>query len=600
MAQAAGAPGQASLTARYWADLTQVAERGLLDFVTIEDGLQSRMPGGMRLAVRKAAGDVNTDRGQHRDGDDPLAPADQGTGAGAGMPGRRSFLLIAGAAAGAGVLSPYLGGSGAKAGVSPAVTNAEWEALRRSLSTRKLIRPGQLGYNSARLLFDPRFDNIYPAGVAYCRTPKDVSACVQFAGKTGVPIRARSGGHSYAGWSSTKGGLIADVTDMNSFHAGSGRVSVGTGMHLIDFYDNLAARGLAVPGGSCPTVGIAGLTLGGGLGVLSRAYGLTSDNLESVQIVTASGDILNCDSGNHSDLFWACRGGGGGNFGVATSFTFRTRSLSSLVLFFLSWPWPRAARVVASWQSWAPLAPDALWSNLHLSASPGGGTPTVQVGGTYLGSAAGAGSLLRKLYADVGSAPSSVFVARESYLNAMLLEAGCAGLSVPECHLPGQAPNGRLGREPEFAQSDFFTRRLPGSGIDTLVAWIERLRGVQGAPGGAGGIAFDALGGTVNRVPPSATAFVHRNALFLAQYTTVWKSGAAGSGPARQQAWLRAFHAAMGPYASGQAYQNYVDPYLTNWSQAYFGANYPRLQQVKAGYDPQRLFNFPQAITPSA
>ncbi|HUK67979.1 MAG TPA: FAD-binding oxidoreductase [Streptosporangiaceae bacterium] len=529
-----------------------------------------------------------------------------------GMPGRRSFLLMAGAAVGAGALSSCMrvaeGQAGAagtvrvtrQARLTAAVNSPNWTALRDDLSTHQLLQPGNRTYPAAKVLFDPRFDGLEPAAIAYCRTPGDVSTCLAFARKYGVRIRARSGGHSYAGWSSVTGGLIVDVTQMNSFSVGSGNVQVGTGTHLIDLYNHLAAHGLAVPGGSCPTVGSAGLTLGGGVGVLDRAYGLTCDNLESVQIVTADGLIRECSAASNSDLFWACRGGGGGNFGVATSFTFRTHPLSRLVLFFLSWPWSQAFRVIAGWQAWAPSAPDALWSNLHLAASPGGTTPSVTVGGTYLGSVSGAASLLHKLYAAVRSSPSSHFLAEETFLNAMLVEAGCSGLNVNECHLPGQAPGGTLTRQPEIAKSDFFTRRLPASGVNTLLAGVEKLQRVHGAAGGAGGVAFDAFGGVINRVAPSATAFVHRNALFLAQYTTVWRTGAASGGVANQQAWLRSFYASMRPYASGQAYQNYVDPDLTNWSQAYYGANYPRLQQIKAKYDPHQLFDFPQAITPHA
>ena len=203
--------------------------------------------------------------------------------------------------------------------------------------------------------------------------------------------------------------------------------------------------------------------------MLGRAYGLTCDNLKAVQVVTADGSVLDADASQHGDLYWACRGGGGGNFGVATSLTFRTHRLSRLVLFFLSWPWPQAARVVGGWQSWAPHAPDALWSNLHLSAAPGGPAPTVQVGGTYLGGTAGLAALLDQLYARVGSAPQNPFVQETSFLAGMLVDAGCSGLTVDECHLPWQAPGGRLARVPSDAKSDFFIAALPRAAIRTLL-----------------------------------------------------------------------------------------------------------------------------------
>lgn len=503
-------------------------------------------------------------------------------------PGRRA-VLSGGIAAGAGLLIQRgFGGS------DP--TSADWAALRRALSTHELSLPGERSYRRARQLFDPRFDTLRPAGVAYCGMPADVSACLSFAIRFKLPVRARSGGHSYAGWSSVTGGLVIDVSRISHFAVGRGTVTVGTGTDLISLYSKLAGHGLAVPGGSCPTVGLAGLALGGGIGVLSRQFGLTSDNIEAVQLVTADGSVLTCDSTSHSDLYWACRGGGGGNFGIATSCTLRTRRLRELVLFFLSWPWSQASRVVQAWQSWAPHAPQELWSNMHLGAAFGG-APGLSVGGTYVGSVADAGHLLDQLYHAVGSAPGSAFVSSEPYLHAMLIEAGCSGLPVGQC---STAPAGQLPRVPSFAKSDFFTQKLPASGVAALLAGIERLGGISGAAGGAGSIAFDALGGAVNRMRPDATAFVHRNALFLAQYYTSWSYPGARAGVARQHQWLRSLHASMHPHASGQAYQNYVDPDLVDWRQAYYGANYPRLARIKARYDPTGLFRFPQGITPPA
>jgi FAD binding domain/Berberine and berberine like len=551
----------------------------------------------------------------------PEAGPGPGTGAGPGGPAmagaavaengaapRRRFLAMAGLAAGtvplsglvrSGATAPVARRRPGRPGVAPG--NSDWEALRRALSTHKLIRPGDRSYSAAKELFDPRFDFKKPVGIAYCGNARDVSTCLAFVRKFSLPVAARTGGHSYAGWSSITGGLIVDVTGINWFHTKGSSVQVGAGIRLIDLYNQLASRGLAVPGGSCATVGLAGLTLGGGVGVLSRAFGLTSDNVQSLTIVTADGQIRTASPSSNSDLYWACRGGGGGNFGIATSFTFRARHLSQLVLFFLSWPWSSAARVVAGWQSWAPFQPDALWSNLHLSAAQRGGTPVVQVGGTYLGSVAGCQALLSKLYSAVGSRPvnpGNVFLT--SYGNAMLIEAGCSGLSVSECHLPSQTKNGRLARVPSYAKSDFFTKKIPAAGIRKLISGIEQMRGVRGAAGGVGAIAFDALGGAVNRVKPSATAFVHRDALFDAQYSTSWNEGGSANGAGRQHDWLRSFYSSVHPFASGQAYQNYIDPDLTNWQQAYYGSNFTQLTKVKAKYDPHQVFKFPQSIPPAS
>jgi FAD/FMN-containing dehydrogenase len=529
---------------------------------------------------------------------------------------RREFLLGAGAAsvaaAGAIVATRTLGGtrlpalspssSRAEHGVAaPQLrllaaagkpTSADWAALARSLSTGKLVRPGERGYRQAKQLFEPQFDALEPAGVAYCATAADVAACLSFVTRFKLPVRARSGGHSYAGWSSVTGGLVIDVSAMDSINTRSDTVRVGSGTDLIHFYAELANRGLAVPGGSCPTVGIAGLALGGGVGVLSRQYGLTCDNMTAVQIVTADGAVLDCDRTHYSDLYWACRGGGGGNFGVATSFTFRTHHLTDLSVFYLSWPWSQAAEVVSAWQSWAPHAPDALWSTLHLLADFGG-QPGLSVSGTYVGSQTDLTTHLDDLIQSAGAQPSLTSVGTQSYLDAMLLEAGCSTIPLSACHT-GQG--GQLARVPAFAKSDFFTRPLNKRGIRALLSGIEKLGAIRGADGGGGSIAFDALGGAVNQVHPAATAFVHRDALFLAQYYTSWNWPGTSRGVANQHRWLRSYYDSLHPHASGQAYQNYIDPDLTDWQQAYYGANYPRLTQVKAKYDPGNLFSFPQSI----
>jgi FAD/FMN-containing dehydrogenase len=511
------------------------------------------------------------------------------------QPDRRRFLS-AGAAVGTGaLLVPGLSSRTlVPAARSAGPTSADWAALRAKLSTHALSRPGNSSYPLAKQLFDPRFDSLHPSGIAYCGTAADVGTCIAFVKKFKMRFRVRAGGHSYAGWSSLDNGLVIDVSRINHFKVGNGNVTVGAGIDLISFYQQLAAHGLAVPGGSCPTVGLAGLALGGGIGVLGRQLGLTCDVIESLQIVTADGNVLNCDSKTHSDLLWACKGGGGGNFGVVTSFTMRTTKLSSLVLFFLQWPWSKASRVISAWQSWAPHGPSELWANMHLSCGFGG-SPQVTAGGTWLGSLTGAHRVIRSLINRVGSSPTFVSAKEHSFLSAMLIEAGCSNLTVMQCNTK---PSGVLPRVPSFAKSDFFSDRLSPSGVRAAIHATELASKVHNGPAGGGGaIAFDALGGAINRVHPQATAFVHRNALFDIQYSTSWTAPGSKSGQAAAHAWLRAAYADLHPHANGQAYQNYIDPDLKNWRQAYYGANYPRLARIKKRYDPTNLFNFPQSIT---
>jgi FAD/FMN-containing dehydrogenase len=541
-------------------------------------------------------------------------------------PGRRGFLLMAGLALGAGsgamtalagcarpghpgTPGPTPGGPAVSGSARPSATAApvpasaqDWAALGRQLTAGELVRPGSPEYGIAKLLFDPRFDTSHPAGIAYCATPQDVSACVTFVREHGIAVAVRSGGHSYGGWSGSAG-LVIDVSRLNeiTFDQAAGTVLAGSGTMLVDFYGALAAHGRAVPGGSCPTVGIAGLALGGGVGVVGRLLGLTCDNLLAVQIVTADGAVRDVSPASDPDLFWACQGGGGGSFGVVTAFTFRTHPAPDLTLFYLTWPWSQAAAVISAWQSWAPSAPDELWSNLHLTAAPGGSEPSISVGGTYAGGSGELAALLGRLYAKAGAQPATAFSQAEPYLTVMLVEAGCASLTVEQCRLPSQGPAGVLGREPELAKSDFYTTAIPAEGISTLLSHVEQMQQVAAARGAVGAVAFDAFGGAINRVSPAATAFVHRDTLFLAQYSTGWRSDVPGaalaSAPVQAQlAWLESLHAAMQPYASGQAYQNYADPDLADWQRAYYGANYPRLQAVKAAVDPGDMFRFPQSI----
>jgi FAD binding domain/Berberine and berberine like len=518
---------------------------------------------------------------------------------------RRTFL---GAAAGgaAAVAVPGIARAATDRTLAPSGTAAraagpapaDWSALAKDLSGT-LVRPGDAQYATAKLLFDPRFDGQHPAGIAYVKNPHDIATCLAFIRKFKIPFAARSGGHSYGGWSGTSG-LIIDVGAFRMGPVSGSTAVVGAGTRLIDFYNGLAAKGRAVPGGSCPTVGIAGLTMGGGIGVTARAYGLTCDSLESVQIVlpNGSGVTATADPKQYGDLFWALKGGGGGNFGVVTSFTFKTVPAPRPCLFSMNWPWSQAAKVIAAWQAWAPHAPDQLWSNLHLAAAPGGSTPNITVGGTYLGTAAEAAAVIDQLWAKSGRPANGHWSLSnpQPFLTAMLVEAGCGTIGYQACHLPWYAGGGKLTRQPQYAKSDFFTSPLSSSGINTLLAQVASLQKVAGAAGGVGGIAFDSLGGAVNRVAPGATAFVHRTALFGAQYTTDWTNGAGSGGIANQLAWLRRFWAAMRPYASGQAYQNYPDPDLVNYAQAYYGSNLPRLSGIKKKYDPTGMFTFPQSI----
>ncbi len=477
-------------------------------------------------------------------------------------------------------------------------SGTDWSELSRTLRGM-LVQPNSQEYPTARQLFNPRFDNVFPAAIAYCASPADVGTCLAFARRFRLPFAPRSGGHSYAGYSTTTG-LVLDVTPMSSVvvNAGTQTATVGAGARLIDVYAALAQHGLALPAGTCPTVGIAGLALGGGVGVLSRKWGLTCDNLLAAQVVVADGRVLTCDAHHDPDLFWALRGGGGGNFGVVTSLSFRVHQLATLSLFTLTWPWSVAATVVDAWQHWAPQAPDEVWSGCLLQAtSDKQSDPVVQVYGVSIGDVAPLDSLLQQLTGQVGVAPLNRSLWEASLLETMLDEANCSDKTVGECHLPSQNLHGQVPRSTFRAKSDYFTSFLPRQGLDLLVKAISRC---QTSPTlGEGSVGLDAFGGAINRVAADATAFVHRDTLFSAQYAATWNANAPASIVETNHSWLTEMWQELHPYASESAYQNYIDPDLIHWQHAYYGSNLLRLQHVKAAYDPSDLFHFEQSISPA-
>ncbi|MDO0927053.1 FAD-binding oxidoreductase [Streptomyces sp. TG1A-8] len=521
---------------------------------------------------------------------------------------RRTFIGGGAVALAATALTGCDGSGGTAAGSSPlpsvrtvsssrtalrttgAAAAANWAALARDLDGT-LVRPGDAAWRTAHQLYNTRFDDLKPAAVAYVAHTADVRTVLAYARAHRVRVSIRNGGHSYAGYSSGDDRLVLDVSRLDRVRASGGQAVVGAGAKLIDVYRGLAAKGVTIPAGSCPTVGVSGLVLGGGHGVASRAYGLTCDNLTRATLVTADGTQVDADAKDHPDLFWALRGAGNGNFGVVTELHFTTHPAPQAVTAYLTWPWAKAAAVLGAWQEWGPDQPDEIWSSLHLACSPGR-TPTVSVSCFSLGTYGELQNAVDRLAHRAGADASSVSLRRRGYEEAMEIYAGCSSFSADaQCHLPGSTPGrstrGALGRETYAARSDFFDRSLPAAGIRTVLRQLGAVRG------GAGSIALTALGGAVNRVGPTATAFVHRRSRMLAQYIASWSAGTSG-GPA--QSWLASAHTAMRPYASGAAYQNYTDPALTDWRRAYYGDAAARLTQVKKRYDPERFFTYAQGL----
>lgn len=469
---------------------------------------------------------------------------------------------------------------------------ADWVALASSL-TGTLVRPTSSSYPADSQLYNSKFTNLRPQGIAYCAGAEDVARCVDFATGHQMAMCARSGGHSYAAYSSCDG-LVIDVSRLASItvDTSANTAIIGAGARLIDVYNEVGAHNRLLPAGSCPTVGIAGLTLGGGIGVFGRKFGLTTDNLRSLDVVTADSTLVRAHDNTHADLLWASRGGGGGNFGVATSFTFDVHPMPEVTLFTLQYPWDAAATMLEAWQQWITTTPDEVWSNCQI-LSQGTYGYLGQIGGVFCGSPSALASYLAPLQSAVGVAPTYSFNGSNEYITAMEIEAGCSGLSIAACHLSSENPHGVLSRTAYSAKSSYVNSPMTSSRCATMVGAVEHLAAL--APTLGGGLAFDSYGGAINRVAKDATAFVHRDKLACIQATYSWSAYTPASVISDGQTWLTWLGDDVFNPATG-AYQNYIDPTLSDWRDAYYGSNLERLVTVKGVYDPDNHFSFAQSI----
>lgn len=430
-----------------------------------------------------------------------------------------------------------------------------------------LARQGDPAYNQVRLLQNPRYDGEHPLAVLSVASDQDVATGLSFARDHDLPIAIRSGGHSYPGWSGggSPRALVIDCRPLDQVRVSGSTATIGAGAALLHVYDEIGGQGRAIAGGSCATVGISGLTLGGGVGVLTRAMGLTCDAVTSMKVVTADAELRTVSAEQEPDLYWALRGGGGGHVGVVTSFEFETTEAPTLNTIYLEWPFTAAARVIAAWQQWAPTADERLWSTLKaLGGTTHPGSPTLHLSGTWTGPAAEFDGQLAGLLDHV-PAPTTRVPHTRGYLDAMQAYAGSGA------------------REAFAATSHVMYDELDGAGIGDL---IELVQSAQDSGLKEAGISIDALGGKVGDLAPDATAFVHRKALATVQYTATFPPGSAGDA----DGYVHGFREAMLPHWGNHAYVNYADATIEEYRSAYFGVNADRLTQVRATYDADGFF----------
>ncbi|AYB44021.1 FAD-binding oxidoreductase [Paenibacillus lautus] len=440
--------------------------------------------------------------------------------------------------------------------------------------TGRVIFRGDPGYDLARKNWDPH-TNKFPKVFVFAQSTKDVANAIKWARENHVPIRPRSGRHALeTNLSQVNGGIVIDVSEMNKIKLNkkNGTVIVETGNRVGRIVNTLAKQGFIAPFGDSPTVGIGGITLGGGIGPLQRTIGLISDNLISLEMVDAKGNVIKANKKQNADLLWASRGGGGGNFGIYTKYKFNVhRAPKSATVYRITWPWNQFEKVLKAWQLWAPSVDTRLGSELSIGPKKGG---NVSMEGLFLGPKAEAIRLLSPL-TSVGT-PTMKTIRQLPYTEAVNF------LLPPDPVLTQKFSN-------QFS-SGFGRRPFPDKAIKHMREFLEKAEANSTA-----GFFFLNWGGAVSRISPKATAFFWRKAKFYVEWNTSWIQP---SDAAKNIALTRNTRRKLQPYIVG-SYINVPDQGIKNSGPVYYGTNYPRLRKVKAKYDPKNVFNNPQSIPPA-
>jgi FAD/FMN-containing dehydrogenase len=464
-------------------------------------------------------------------------------------------------------------------------STVDLEELRRAIDGDVVVA-GSPAFDTFSKPFNARFDDGGPQAVVRCTSAGDVAETVSFIRRHGLRSATRSGGHCFAGRSTTSGVLV-DVTPMRSVAVADGVVRIGAGARLGEVYLGTMAHGLTIPGGTCPSVGIAGLTLGGGLGILGRMHGVTSDRLVGARVVLADGRTVGCDEHHQEELFWALRGAGTGHFGVVTDLVFRPVPAPIATSFHLTWSFPDAATVAEAWLGWSPVATDELAASLVVAASADPEQdPSVEVFGTMMGTGSDTQELIGDLTARVNVDPTSTFLEEMSYGDTLRYWAARAGERLDE---PRAEPGSR---GIHFIKSEFFAMPLVPEAISALLDHLAQGR----IAGQSRELDLSPWGGAYNRMRPDATAFVHRDALFWVKHAADVDADASATERAAAHRWVTGSWGSVHRWGTGRVFPNFPDPDLDDWGHAYYGDNYERLLEVKARYDPENVFRFPQSL----
>ncbi|MGM1059562.1 FAD-binding oxidoreductase [Saccharothrix sp. Mg75] len=468
------------------------------------------------------------------------------------------------------------------AGTGLGVDAAAWRELRRTLSPAAWSSTAARRFADCAPVDNQRYASPPPLREIVCQDEHDVQAAVRWCTRDGMPFRLRSGGHNYAGYSTTGEGVVICMgRSMHWVRPRGRRLHLGGGTTNSDVYD-ARGTGLYFPGGRCPGVGVAGLTLGGGLGFNDRKWGLTCDRLVETRVVLADGTLVRASEDENADLFWACRGGAGGNFGVNTAFVFDAVPVERLraTVFDLTFAPEAGVPVVEELQ--------------HLLDTDHTRALDVRIGFRHtrdgeaslwvLGQRLGPEAVLRRLFHRLLALRSTRAVVEE----LPFWEAQDRLMDVPE-H-----------RECYTSKSLVPDRWLDVGALTAVIGWVR-----DWDPGSAradGYVTLFAMGGAAADPGPHETAYPHRAARFVIDIGSRWAPGAPVEEVDRLLQRTRSLHDDLRVrLGTDAAYVNFPDPDLRGWSRAYYGANYERLVAVKGIYDPFNRFRYPQSVgTPEA
>lgn len=440
--------------------------------------------------------------------------------------------------------------------------------------TGRVIFRGDPGYELARKNWDPHTDR-FPKVFVFAQRTQDVANAIKWARENRIPIRARSGRHALeTNLSQVNGGIVVDVSDMKKIKLDkkNGTVIVETGNRVGRIAKSLAAQGFIAPFGDSPTVGIGGITLGGGIGPLQRTIGLISDNLIELEMVDANGKVIIANQKQNADLLWASRGGGGGNFGICTRYKFKVRRApAKATVYKITWPWDQFEQVLKAWQRWAPSVDTRLGSELNIGPKKGG---NVTMEGLFHGSKEEAIRLLRPI--------TSIGTPTEKIIRLLPYPQVVNFLLAPDPVLTQRYSN-------QFS-SGFAKCPFPNKAMKSMREFLEKAEANSTA-----GFFFLNWGGAVSRVSPKATAFFWRKAKFYVEWNSSWIKP---SDAAKNITLTRNTRRKLQPFIVG-SYINVPDQGIKNSGPVYYGSNFSRLRKVKAKYDPNNVFNNPQSIPPA-